>query len=381
MYKSRLLCFVEYQTSAVYHATDATLQPFDALQKKLAKRKKKRVKPTKIVEKQAPESNEEWSSWSSWTPNNASSSSGSSSSGEAEDEEGEEEEADAAVPPRRAGGTGYTTTRGLKTEDELAVEDERRQLDKMVSLGHRKPPGPAPPGPLQRRGSTGSLHSVSARNRHAIAPQRTLENVDGGGQKKKKKKKHKPKSEKSKSETSSHDVERRGPLRRKSSVARMSEMIKKDKKRRRKTTIKGDAGVDVTKLSGRKKRGKKHGHSGRRGTVHGHGHHHKSSHHKRSKHRHKKKKKKPARRGSLAEVQEQHRRIMSTIAERRASVAPPTVMAARLNLVTAVRSVAWASRARRNVERRESTGTLPPPMQRHRSGTLLLVPMLGNDGE
>ena len=59
-----------------------------------------------------------------------------------------------ATPARRAGGTGYEATLGMKTHEELAAADEHRQYEDAVSLGARKPPNGVQAPPRDSGGPT-----------------------------------------------------------------------------------------------------------------------------------------------------------------------------------------------------------------------------------
>ena len=103
------------------------------LKRKMTLRAKKTRRERIQAEREA--DGNSWTSWSSLS---------SSSSGSENVEEAEAaKEVDGAAPPapaRRAGGTGYVPTQGLRTEEELRAEDTVRQVDEMVTLGARKPP-------------------------------------------------------------------------------------------------------------------------------------------------------------------------------------------------------------------------------------------------
>ena len=73
----------------------------------------------------------------------SSSSSGSGGGGDGDSWSSFSEDAAAAPPVRRAGGTGFEPTLGMKTEEERRVEDELRQAEDMVELGRLKPPSGA----------------------------------------------------------------------------------------------------------------------------------------------------------------------------------------------------------------------------------------------
>ena len=78
-------------------------------------------------------------SWSSWSSAPSLSPSSSSSDSDGDDGDGGDTATD-RDPPRQRGMTGYLPTKGLKTHDEALIADQQRQIEDMVSLGHRKRP-------------------------------------------------------------------------------------------------------------------------------------------------------------------------------------------------------------------------------------------------
>ena len=97
------------------------------LKRKLTKRAKQtRPRRTQRHDDAAGDSGD-WSSWSS--------SSSSTEGAKAANHQQQQQQ----QPARRAGGTGFVSTQGLLTQEELHVRDELRQAEEMVTLGARKP--------------------------------------------------------------------------------------------------------------------------------------------------------------------------------------------------------------------------------------------------